>query len=81
MVWREEGEEKVDDQIYVLREIAQNLTAKHRRYPDRTMAAGASLLACLLIEYAQRGSAPNPDVVDIYRRSRKNPDDLGHDPG
>lgn len=56
----------MDDQIFLLREIAQNLTAKHRRYPDRAMAAGASLLACLLIEYAQRGSAPHPDVVDTF---------------
>jgi hypothetical protein len=56
----------MDDRNHLLRAIAVNLTAKHRRYPDGGMAAGAHVLACLLFEYSERRASPDPDVVETF---------------
>jgi hypothetical protein len=49
-----------------LKTIAQELVAKHRRYPNGDMAAGARLLACLMLELTDTGRPPEPDIVNTF---------------
>jgi hypothetical protein len=54
------------DTVLHLRRVAEELTRSSRRYDNGNTQSGAFVLASLLMEYADRDPALDPDIVQTF---------------